>query len=113
MIVEITHRPVIVAASLCSVFLYAWIVFIGTKNPPGDRRVSNVALSNSGRFLGAGTAHGEITVWDQAHPDGPKQITFPHGSLNDVHFIRMSMCLRSAPKTWAYIAGHWPRLWDA
>ena len=62
MIVEITRRPAIVAASLCSVFLYAWIVFIGSKNPPGDRRVSNVALSSSGRFLAAGTAQGRITV---------------------------------------------------
>ena len=34
----------------------------------------------------AGTTQGKITVWDQAHPDGPKQIKFPHGSLNDLHF---------------------------
>ena len=86
MIVEITRRLAIVAASLCAVLVCAWIVFIGPKNPPGDRRVSNVALSSSGRFLAAGTAQGKITVWDQAHPDGPKQITFPHGSLNDLHF---------------------------
>jgi hypothetical protein len=86
MIVEIASRPAIVTVSLCAVLVCAWIVFIGPKNPPGDRRVSNVALSRSGRLLAAGTAQGKVAVWDQAHPGGPEQITFRHGSLNDLHF---------------------------
>ena len=84
--VEITRYPVIVAVSFCAVLLSGWIVFIGSKNPPVDRRVSNVALSASGRWLAAGTAQGKITVWDQTRPDAPQELTFPHGSLNDLHF---------------------------
>ena len=76
MIVEIARKPVVVAVSLCAVFLCAWIVFIDSKNPPVDRKVSNVALSSSGRWLAAGTAHGNITVWDQTRPDAPKQFAF-------------------------------------
>ena len=59
MTVEITRNPVVMAVSLCAAFLCAWIVFIGSKNPPVDRRVSNVALSASGRWLAAGTAQGD------------------------------------------------------
>jgi WD40 repeat protein len=87
--VEITRNPVVVAVSLCVVFLCAWIVFIGSKNPPVDRRVSNVALSSSGRWLAVGTAQGKVTVWDQTRltrPDVPQQVAFAHGSLNDLHF---------------------------
>jgi WD40 repeat protein len=84
--VKIRCNPVVVAVSLCAVFLCAWIVFIGWKNPPADRRVSNVALSASGRWLAAATAQGKITVWDQTRPDAPRQFAFPHGSLNDLRF---------------------------
>jgi WD40 repeat protein len=86
MTVEITRNPAIVAVSSCGVFLCAWIVFIGSKNPPVDRRVSNVALSASSRWLAAGTAQGKITVWDQTRRDASQQVAFPHGSLNDLHF---------------------------
>ena len=79
-------RPVVVAVSLCAVFLCFCIVFVGSKNPPVDRRVSNLSLSASGRWLAAGTAQGKITVWDQTRPEAPQQITFPYGSLNDLHF---------------------------
>jgi WD40 repeat protein len=84
--VETQRTPVIVSVSLCAVFLCAWIVFVASKSPPVDRRVSNIALSASGRWLAAGTAQGKITVWDKTRPDAPKQIAFPHGSLNDLHF---------------------------
>lgn len=83
---KITRKPVFLAVSLGAAFLCAGIVFIGSKNPPVDRRVSNVALSGSGRWLAAGTGQGRITVWDQTRPDAPKQIAFPRGSLNDLQF---------------------------
>ena len=86
MTVKVTGNPVVVVVSLCAVFLCAWAVFIGSKNPPVDRRVSNVALSASGRWLAAGTAVGKITVWDRRRPDAPQQVAFPHGSLNDLDF---------------------------
>jgi len=86
MVVEIARKPVVAAVSLCVVFLCTWIVFIESRNPPVDRKVSNVALSRSGRWLAAGTAQGNITVWDRMSTDAPKQIAFPHGSLNDLHF---------------------------
>lgn len=84
--VEIARKPIFVAVSSCAVFLFAWIVFIGSKSPPIDRRVTSVALSSTGRWLAAGTGQGGITVWDQTRPDAPKQIAFPRGSLNDVQF---------------------------
>jgi hypothetical protein len=79
-------EAIVVAVSLSVVFVCAWIVSIASKTPPVDRKVSNVALSSSGRWLAAGTGHGNITVWDQTRPDAPKQIAFPHGSLNDLQF---------------------------
>jgi WD40 repeat protein len=84
--VKIVRKPVVAAVSLCAVFLCTWIIFVGSKNPPVGRKVSNVALSSSGRWLAAGTAEGKITVWDQTRPDAPKQFGFPHGSLNDLDF---------------------------
>jgi WD40 repeat protein len=84
--VKITRNPVVVSVSLGAVFLCAWIVFIDSKAPPVDRRVSIIALSASGRRLAAGTAQGKITVWDQTRPDVPQQVAFPHGLLNDLHF---------------------------
>ena len=86
MTAAITRIPVVVAALLCVVLLCAWIISIGSKGPPVDRRVSNVALSASGRWLAAGTAQGKITVWDHSRRDAPQQVAFPHGPLNDLHF---------------------------
>jgi len=80
------RTTVLVAVILFGVFLCAWIVFIDSKNPPIDRRVSNVALSKTGRLLAAGTGQGRITVWDQIRRDAPKQIACPRGSLNDLQF---------------------------
>jgi WD40 repeat protein len=85
MIVGIARKPAVVAVSVSTVFLCAWIVFIASKKPV-DRRVSSVALSASNRWLAAGTAQGKIAVWDQTRPDAPQQVAFPHGSLNDLHF---------------------------
>lgn len=86
MTARITRNPVIVAISLCAVFLCAWVVFIGSKNPVVDRRVSNVALSASSRWLAAGTAQGKITVRDGTRHDASQQVAFPHASLNDLLF---------------------------
>ncbi len=86
MIGEIARKPVVAAVSLCAIFLCAWIVFIDLKNPPVDRRISNVALSSSGRWLAAGTAQANITVWDQMRLDDPRQFAFPRGPLNDLQF---------------------------
>ncbi len=86
MIADIARKPAVWAVSLCAVFLFAWIVFIGSKNPPADQRVSNLARSASGKLLAAGTAQGKIAVWDQTRPDTSQQIVFSHGSLNDLRF---------------------------
>jgi len=103
MIVEITRRPVIVAAS----FVLGFPV-----------RLDRLHRHNES----ARRPKSRMSPWaiqaDFLPPEPRREgsrfgIRFPHGSLNDVHFIRMSMCLRSPPKTWAYIAGHWLRLWDA
>jgi WD40 repeat protein len=83
---QITHKTVIIALLLCGVFLCVWIVFIGSTDPPIDRKISTVALSSTARWLAAGTSRGRITVWDQTGGNGPQQIEFPHGSLNDLQF---------------------------
>jgi WD40 repeat protein len=83
---ETSRKTVIVALFLCGIFLCVWIVFIGPKNPPIDRKVSSVALSSTARWLAAGTSQGKIAVWDQTSGDAPQQIAFPHGSLNDLQF---------------------------
>jgi len=84
--VAIARKPVFLAVSLCAVFLCVWIIFTAARKSPFDRTVTNVALSSSGRWLAAGTASGNITVWDQMHPDAPKQIVFARGPLNDLQF---------------------------
>jgi len=86
MIVEITRKAPFVAVSLCVLFLCAWIIFIGLSNPATDRRIANVALSSSDRWLAGGTVPGRITLLDQTLRDAPKQIAFPHGVLNDLQF---------------------------
>src|SRR5215469_15299652 len=89
-------KPAFVTVSLCSFFLGTWIVATGSKSPPIDQRVSRVALSRSGRWLGIGTAHGRITVWDQIRNDAPKQFAFPHGDLNDLQFSQDEQLLAIA-----------------
>jgi WD40 repeat protein len=86
MTVEITRKAPFLAVSLCVVFLCVWIVFIGLNNPATDRRMANVALSSSGRWLAGGTVQGRIALLDQTLRDAPKQIAFPHGVLNDLQF---------------------------
>src|SRR4051794_36056403 len=95
--VQTTRKSVVATVALCTVFLCAWIVF-GSRNAPIDRRVSNVALSSSGRWLAAGTAKGKIVVWDQAGSDGPRHTAFPHGALNDLHFSADERLLAIASK---------------
>ena len=86
MMVNIARNPVAVSVLLCAVLLCSWAVFSGTRHPAADRRVTNLAVSASGRWMAAGTARGKITVWDETQPDTPWQIAFPHGSLNDLSF---------------------------
>lgn len=76
----------IVAVGLGATLLCAWIVLVDAKAPATDRRLTNVALSPSGRWLAAGNAPGKITIWDQTHREPPKRIAFPHGELNDLQF---------------------------
>ena len=45
-----------------------------------------MALSRSGTWLAAGTAQGNIAVWDLRRPDVPLRIAFRHDRLNDLQF---------------------------
>jgi len=82
----IASKPVVVAVAISAICLCGWLALPDPKHSPVDRRVSSVAVSNSGRWLAAGTSQGNITVWDQMHPGAPVQFDFPHGPLNDLHF---------------------------
>jgi len=86
MTVEGPARTVGITFSLCALFLCAWIVLIGLRDRTIERRVSNVALSSTGKWLAAGTSEGKITVWDRTSGVAARQIDFPHGSLNDLQF---------------------------
>ena len=68
---ETPRRTVLIALSLSAISLCAWIVFIGSRSRPIGRRVSNVALSRTGKWLAAGTSQGKITVWDQGRGTAP------------------------------------------
>lgn len=85
MLLELARKPVIAAFAFCAFLLFTWTVFTGSRSLPG-RKISSLALSASGRWLAAGTAQGKITVWDRTRPDAPRQIAFPHGTLNDLRF---------------------------
>ena len=79
-------KTAFVAFSLSAIALCVWSVYVASRHPPIDRRISNVTLSNAGRWLAAGTAAGKITIWDQTSGGASQQIAFPHGSLNDLQF---------------------------
>lgn len=86
MTTEPPSRTVLIALALSAILLCAWIVSIGLRKRPIDRTVSTVALSRTGRWLAGGTSQGRITVWDRGSSAAPRQINFPHGSLNDLQF---------------------------
>lgn len=83
---ETPPRTVLIAVSLSTISLGAWIVFIASRSRPVGRRISNVALSGTGNWLAAGTPQGQITVWDLGRGSSPRHIDFPHGPLNDLQF---------------------------
>jgi WD40 repeat protein len=83
---ETPRGTVVIVLALSVISLGAWLVFIGSRNRPIERRVSNVALSRTGRWLAGGTPHGKITVWDRASGTAPRQIDFRQGPLNDLEF---------------------------
>jgi WD40 repeat protein len=83
---ETPRGTVLIALALSAVSLCVWLVFVGSRNRPIERRISHVALSGTGRWLAGGTSQGKIAVWDQAGGTAPRQIDFRHGSLNDLQF---------------------------
>jgi WD40 repeat protein len=83
---ETPRGTVLIALALSAISLCAWLVFIRSRNAPIERRVSNIALSRTGRWLAGGTSQGKITLWDQASGTAPRQIEFRQGPLNDLQF---------------------------
>jgi WD40 repeat protein len=83
---ETPRGTVVIALALSVMSLCAWLVFIGFRDRPIERRVSNVALSSTGRWLAGGTPQGKVTIWDRASGTAPRQIDLRHGPLNDLQF---------------------------
>lgn len=83
---ETPRRALVIALAVLVISVGAWFVFVGSRNPPIERRVSNVAVSRTGRWLAGGTSHGEITVWDRTKGTTPRQVDFHQGPLNDLQF---------------------------
>jgi WD40 repeat protein len=86
MTTEIQRRTVLIALSLLAISLFVWIVFVGSRSRSIERRVSNIALSRTGKWLAAGTSRGKIAVWDQRRGTAPRHVDFSRGSLNDLQF---------------------------
>jgi WD40 repeat protein len=86
MTTETPRGTVLIALALSVALLSAWLVFVGSRNGPIDRRVSNIALSRTARWLAGGTSQGRIALWDLAGGTAPRQIEFRQGPLNDLQF---------------------------
>jgi WD40 repeat protein len=83
---ETPRGTVLIALALSVVSLCTWLVFAGSRNGPFDRRVSNIAMSRTGRWLAGGTSQGRIALWDLARGTAPRRIEFRKGPLNDLQF---------------------------
>lgn len=83
---ETPRGTVLIALALSVISLCAWLVFASLRNLPIDRRVSNIALSRTGRWLAGGTSQGRITLWDLVRGTAPRRIEFRQGPLNDLQF---------------------------
>ena len=81
-----TSRVLVVALVTSLIAVCLWIAFAPSGSHPLDRRITNVALSRTGRWLAAGASQGWILLWDRERGGHPLQIRFRHGSLNDLQF---------------------------
>src|SRR6058998_2063161 len=77
-------RAVLIALSASGISAAVWIFFLASWHRPIERRISNVALSRTGKWTAAGTSQGLITIWNQEHGTRPRQVNFPKGPLNDL-----------------------------
>ena len=79
-------RAVLLSLSAAAIILCTWVFFLGFRDQPLDRTVSNVALSKTGKWFAAGTSQGLITVWAKGRDTTPRRVSFPYGPLNDIQF---------------------------
>jgi WD40 repeat protein len=68
------------------VFICIWLISLALRDLPVERRISNVTLSRTGKWLAAGTWQGVITIWDQANDTSPRRVASSRGPLNDLQF---------------------------
>lgn len=74
------------AGAVCAVLLSLWIFSPGGSESRPDRAISIMAVSRTGTWLAAGTAHGTIAIWNVQSGGPARRIAFLHGSLNDLAF---------------------------
>jgi WD40 repeat protein len=89
-------RALLITLSAAAVAAGAGMFFLARKTRPVERRVSNVALSRSGRWIAAGTSQGRISVWDGWADASPRRVEFSHGPLNDLQFSPDEQTLAAA-----------------
>jgi WD40 repeat protein len=68
------------------VLVCVWLIFVAQRNTPIDHRISNVALSRTGRWIAAGNSQGLITLSEGRSGSALWQASFARGPLNDLQF---------------------------
>lgn len=82
---ESPTRAIIIALVIAGSFVGAWILSVGSRIPPAEHTVSNLALSRTGRWLAWSTPQGPIRIRNQESGATSIQIDFK-GAVNDLQF---------------------------
>jgi WD40 repeat protein len=78
------RRAIFATGAVAALLAGAWFTYDAMQEAPVDHKVSSVALSQSGRWMAAGTSQGRVVVWDQKGKSAPRRIRFTGGPLNDL-----------------------------
>jgi hypothetical protein len=83
---QLRRNPAGIALALAALFAIAAILLLEWTHGPIDRRLAAIALSNTGRWLAAGTSQGISTIQDTTKQSPSRKIQFARGALNDLQF---------------------------
>ncbi len=90
-----------VSVLIATVALASWFVWSNRQPQSENVSIVSVAVSKTGQWLAAGTAHGRVAVWNKA--DASQLLRGDHGALNDLQF--------SPDERWLAIADRGLKLW--
>lgn len=83
-----SSEKTVLASTLLSagVAITVWFVWVSRQPQPKDQKIVRIAISRTGKWLAAGTAHGPMAVWNRAADARPFSIPWRDGPLNDLQF---------------------------